>query len=210
LLSPLELPYTPWISIAMDFITDLPLSKDCDELWVIINRFTKMAHFIPLKKEQKMAEHLVKIFAYKIWRFHSILIDIISDHDSQFMFTKWKQFRGILGLQPQMSTSFHPQTDGQTERINEMIEVYLWSFINYEMDNWVRLLPIAEFAYNNSVTQATGISPFFTNYGRHPGCTNPSTTPIGNDTQEGYINYIVLVQGLVIRNLKATQERMKR
>jgi hypothetical protein len=106
--------------------------------------------------------------------------------------------------------SFHPQTDGQIERINQTIEAYLWSFINYEMDNWVGLLPIAEFAYNNSVTQATGMSPFFANYGYHPGCTNPSTTPTNDDTQEGYINHIVSVQGLVTRNLKATQERMKK
>jgi hypothetical protein len=78
------------------------------------------------------------------------------------------------------------------------------------MDNWVGLLPMAEFAYNNSVMQATGMSPFFANYGRHPGCTNPSTTPTNDDTQEGYINHIVSVQGLVTRNLKATQEKMKR
>jgi hypothetical protein len=70
LLSPLELPYAPWTSIAMDFITDLPLSEDCDQLWVIVDRFTKMGHFITLKKEQKTAEHLVKIFACEIWRFH--------------------------------------------------------------------------------------------------------------------------------------------
>jgi hypothetical protein len=109
-----------------------------------------------------------------------------------------------------MSTPFYPQTDGQTERINQIIDVYLWLFINYEMDNWVRLLPIAEFAYNNSVPQATSMSAFFTNYGWHPGCTNPSTTPMNDDTQEGYINHIVSVQGLVTRNLKATQERMKK
>jgi hypothetical protein len=109
-----------------------------------------------------------------------------------------------------MSTSFHPQTDGQTERINQTIEAYLWSFINYEMDNWVGLLPMAEFAYNNSVIQATGMSPFFANYGRHMGCTNPSSTPMNNDTQEGYINHIISVQGLVTRNLKATWERMKK
>jgi hypothetical protein len=98
LLSPLELPYALWTSIAMDFITDLSLSEDCDQLWVIVDRFTKMAHFIPLKKEQKMAEHLVKIFAHKIWRFHGIPIDIISDYDSQFTSTEWKQFLGILGV----------------------------------------------------------------------------------------------------------------
>jgi hypothetical protein len=103
-----------------------------------------------------------------------------------------------------MSTSFHPQTDGQIERINQIIEVYLQSFINYKMDNWVRLLPMVEFAYNNSVTQSTGMSPFFANYGWHLGCTNPSTIPMNDDTQEGYINCIVLGQRLVTRNLKAT------
>jgi hypothetical protein len=169
-----------------------------------------MAHFIPLKKDQKTAEYLVRIFAREIWRFHGIPTDIISDHDSHFTSTEWKQFLGILGVQPRMSTSFHPQTDGQPERINQTIEAYLRSFINYEMDNWVGLLPMAEFAYNNSVTQATGISPFFANYGRYPGCTNPSTTPTNDDTQEGYINHIVSVQGLVTRNLKATQEEMKK
>jgi hypothetical protein len=210
LLSPLELPYTPWTSIAMDFITDLPLSADCDQLWVIVDRFTKMAHFILLKKDQKTAEHLVKVFAREIWRFHGIPTDIISDRDSRFTSTEWKQFLGILGVQPRMSTSFHPQTDGQTERINQTIEAYFRSFINYEMDNWVGLLPMAEFAYNNSLTQATSMSPFYANYGRHPGCTNPSNMPMSDDTQEGYINHLVSVQGLVTRNLKATQERMKK
>jgi hypothetical protein len=98
LLLPLELPYVPWTLSAMDFITDLPLSEDCDQLWVIIDRFTKMAHFIPFKKEQKTAEYLVKIFTYEIWRFHSIPTDIMLDHDSRFTLTKWKQFLGILGV----------------------------------------------------------------------------------------------------------------
>jgi hypothetical protein len=210
LLSPLELPYAPWTSIAMDCITDLPLSEDCDQLWVIVDRFPKMAHFIPLKKEQKTAEHLVRIFAHEIWRFHSIPTDIISGRDFHITSTEWKQFLGILGVRPRMSTSFHPQIDGQTERINQTIEAYLQSFINYEMDNWVGLLPMAEFAYNNSITQATGMSPFFANYGQHPGCTNPSTSPMSDDTPEGYINHLVSVQALVTRNLKATEEWMKK
>jgi putative transposase len=88
LLSPLELPYIPWTSIAIDFIIDLPLSKDYDQLWVIIDRFMKMAHFIPLKKDQKTAEHLVKIFAHEMWRFHGIPTDIISDCDSRFTLTE--------------------------------------------------------------------------------------------------------------------------
>jgi hypothetical protein len=94
----MELPYAPWTSIAIDFITDLPLPEDCDQLWVIINRFTKLAHFILLKKDQKIAEHLVRIFTHEIWRFHGILTDIILDCDSRFTLTEWKQFLSILGV----------------------------------------------------------------------------------------------------------------
>jgi transposase InsO family protein len=103
------------MSIAMDFITDLPLSEDCDQVWVIINRFTKIAHFIPLHKDQKKVEYLVKIFTKEIWRFHSIPTDIISDQDSRFTSTEWKQFLGILEIRLRMSTSFHPQMDSQTK-----------------------------------------------------------------------------------------------
>jgi transposase InsO family protein len=81
---------------------------DCDQLWVIVDGFTKIVHFIPLHKDQKKAEHLVKIFAREIWRFHGIPTDFISDQDSRFTSTEWKQFRGILGIRPRMSTSFHP------------------------------------------------------------------------------------------------------
>jgi hypothetical protein len=137
----------------MDFITDLPLSEDCDQLWVIVDRFTKMVHFIPLHKDQKKAQHLVKVFAREIWRFHSIPIDIILDRDSRLTSTEWKEFPVILEIRPRMSTSFHPQTDGQTPRINQMIEAYLRSFINYEMHNWVGLLPMAKLAYNNLIIQ---------------------------------------------------------
>jgi hypothetical protein len=98
LLSPSELLYALWISIAIDFITDLPLSKDYDQLWVIINRFMKIAYFILLKKDLKTTEYLVRIFTHEIWRFYGILTDIISDCDSQFTSTKWKQFLSILGV----------------------------------------------------------------------------------------------------------------
>jgi hypothetical protein len=210
LLLPLELPYAPWTSMTMDFITDLPLSEDCDQLWVIMDRFTKMAHCIPLKKEQKTAEHLVKIFAKEIWRFHGTPTDIISDRDSRFISTEWKQFLGILGVRRRMSTSFYLQTNGQMERINQTIKAYLRSFINYEMDNWVGLLPMAEFAYNNSVTQGTGMSPFYANYGQYPGLMNPGSMPNCEDNEVGYINHLLSIQGLVTRNLKATQERIKK
>jgi len=136
----------------MDFMTELPLLDDCDQLWVIIDCFTKMAHSLPLRKEGKMAADLAVIFAREVWRFHGTPTDIVSDRDSQFTSEVWKEFLAVLKTRPRMSTAFHPQTDGQTECINQTIEAYLRAFTDQEQDNWVSLLPMAEFAYNNSVT----------------------------------------------------------
>jgi hypothetical protein len=88
----LELPYAPWISITMDFIMDLPLSEDCDQLWVTVDRFTKMAHFIPLHRDQKKVEHLVKIFAGEIWRFHGITTVLRSQRLSGDKYNPGAQF----------------------------------------------------------------------------------------------------------------------
>jgi transposase InsO family protein len=114
-LSPLELPYPPWQSIAMDFITDLPESEGCDQLWVIVDRFTKMAHFISLPKDGKTAKDLAIIFAREVWKYHRLPTDIVSDRDSRFTSEAWKEFLRLCGIRPRMSTAFHPQTDGQTE-----------------------------------------------------------------------------------------------
>jgi transposase InsO family protein len=116
-----------------------------------VDRFTKIAYFIPLYRDQKKAEHLVKIFTREIWIFHGIPTDIISDQHSIFTSIEWKQFLGILRIRPRISTSFYPQTNGQTEQINQTIEAYLRSFINYKIDNWVGLLPIPKFQYNNLI-----------------------------------------------------------
>jgi len=136
LTSPLELPYAPWQSIAMDFITDLPFSGKCDQLWVIVDPFTKMAHFLPLKKEEKSAADLVVIFAREVWKYHGLPADIVSDRDSRFTSETWKEFLRLSGIRPCMSTAFHPQTDGQTEQLNQTIEAYLRAFVNKEQDNW--------------------------------------------------------------------------
>jgi len=210
LSSPRELPYAPWQSIAMDFITDLPTSEGCDQLWVIIDRFTKMAHFLPLK--EKTAADLARIFAKEIWRFHGLPTDIVSDRDSRFTSETWKDLLRLLEIRPRMSTAFHPQTDGQTEQLNETIEAYLRAFVGHEQDDWVRLLPMAEFAYNNSVTTGNGISPFYANYGFHPRTLdppNPDEEPI-NSASTVYAHWMKAVQDGARRGLEASQERMRR
>jgi len=210
LSSPLELPYAPWQSIAMDFITDLPLSEECDQLWVVIDRFTKMAHFLPLRREGKTTTDLAVIFAREVWRHHGLPTDIVSDRDSRFTSEVWKEFLRISGIRPRMSTAFHPQTDGQTERLNQTIEAYLRAFVGHEQDDWVSLLPMAEFAYNNSVTMGNGITPFYANYGFHPAATNPPTEGPLNPASTVYAHWMKAVYEDSREGLKAAQERMRR
>jgi len=109
-----------------------------------------------------------------------------------------------------MLTAFHPQTDRQTERLNQTIEAYLRSFISYEQDDWVSLLPMAEFAYNNSNTNATGISPFYANYGFHPTATNPTAVLPLNPTSFAYGHWMHAVHGEARKSLDKTQEQMRR
>ena len=212
LSSPLELPYAPWQSIAMDFITELPVSENCDQLWVIIDRFTKMAHFIPLPQDGKTAADLARGFAKEVWRFHGLPTDIVSDRVSHFTSGVWQQFLSLLGIRTQMSTAFQLQTDGQTERLNQTIESYLRAFVGQEQDDWVHLLPMAEFAYNNSVTTGNGISPFYANYGFHPRTLDPPEEveePV-NPASTAYAHWMKAIQDEARKGLEAAQERMCR
>ena len=109
-----------------------------------------------------------------------------------------------------MSTAFHPQTDGQTERLNQTIEAYLRAFVSKEQVDWVRLLPMAEFAYNNSTTTGNGMSPFYANYGFHPATMNPASTEPLNPASQVYTHWMHTVHDESWRGLEYVQERMHR
>ena len=167
LLHPLPIPNRPWASISMDFITDLPPVNGVDTVLVIVDRFSKMAHFVPCSKTisgKETADLLLK----SVVRLHGIPEDITSDRGPQFISHFWKQFLQILGTSLNLSSAYHPQTDGQTERVNQILEQYLRCTISYQQDDWVDFLPLAEFAYNNTLHASTKVSPFFANYGFHP------------------------------------------
>jgi len=211
LSSPLELPYTLWQSIAMDFITELPLSEGWDQLRVVIDRFTKMAHFLPLDKEKKMAADLAVGFAREVWKYHGLPTDIVSNHDSRFTSVTWQEFLWLSGIRPRMSTAFHPQIDGQRERLNETIEAYLRAFVGHDsQDNWVSLLPMAEFAYNNSVTMGNGMSLFYANYGFHPMSSDPAASGPLNPASILYAYWMHAVHKASAERLEAAHERMRR
>ncbi len=175
-LQPLPIPDRPWKSISMDFIVKLPPSSDAssqtkyDSIWVVVDRFTKMAHFVPCR-EAMHASDLANLFIQHIFAQHGLPEEIISDRGSLFTSSFIKSLCQLAKVDQRLSTAYHPQTDGQTERVNQVLEQYLRVYTNYLQDNWVELLPFASFAYNNSEHSSTKTTPFYANYGYHPTCT---------------------------------------
>ena len=180
-LQSLPLPRGPWADITMDFITDLPPSqkrgKAYDSILVVVDRYTKTARYIPVKKTITAAE-LADVFMAKIHRHYGQPDSIVTDRGSVFTAKFWQSFTHFLKIRRRLSTAFHPQTDGQTERQNQTLEQYLRAYINYQQDDWTRLLPEAEFAYNNSRNATTGMTPFMALMGY-----NPSRDLAGHDPQ---------------------------
>uniref|UniRef100_A0A8C5MA29 Uncharacterized protein n=1 Tax=Leptobrachium leishanense TaxID=445787 RepID=A0A8C5MA29_9ANUR len=143
----------------MDFLVDLPPSSGHMVIFVVVDRFSKMAHFIPLKKLPSSNE-LAHIFTKEIFRLHGIPNVIVSDRGSQFISKFWRGFCLQLGVKLSFSSAYHPQTNGLAERTNQTLETYLRCFISDAQDDWVTLLPWAEFAYNNATSQSSNYSPF--------------------------------------------------
>jgi len=167
LMKPDEAPDRPWKSISMDLITDLPKSGGNDAIFIVIDRLTKMAHFLPSNKEMN-ARQFSELFMREIFSLHGLLVNIITDRGSIFTSDLWKETTKQLGIERRMSTAFHPPMDGQTEQTNSTLEQYLRAYVNYQQDNWKELLPIAEFAYNNGYQARIKHTHCFANYGVNP------------------------------------------
>jgi hypothetical protein len=186
LLSPLPVPNRPWRSISVDFIVKLPLSHGYDSIMVVVDRLSKMRHFIPCN-ETIGPKEAAELFLKHVWRFHGLPDQVISDRGPQFASRFWKHLCELLDIKAQLSTAYHPETDGQTERINEILEAFIRAYCTYLQDDWSNWLPLAEFAHNNHDSETTGISPFFANYGFHPRMgfeppENLQDTPAANFT----------------------------
>src|SRR6266481_2199343 len=150
----------------MDFIEGLLLSDNHNTILVIVCRLTKMALFIPTFGDID-AEDLAMIFLVHVFSKHGMPSDIVSDQGKHFISHFWRSLCQLLGVKVNLSMAYHPETDGQTERVNQILEHYLRIYINYQQDDWVHLLPLAEFAYNNTQHSATGVTPFFADKGFH-------------------------------------------
>jgi len=163
-LRPLAIPQPPWQDISMDFVTGLPQSKDHDAIWVVVDRLMKQRHIVRCNTTVD-ARDLADLFLQHVFRLHGLSRTITSDRGPQFSSAFWHLLCARLGIELRLSTAFHPQTDGQTERMNAVMEQYLRSYVNYLQDDWADWLPIAEFASNNHTSETTAVSPFFANLG---------------------------------------------
>ncbi|KAL4387925.1 hypothetical protein GQ457_09G030640 [Hibiscus cannabinus] len=171
LLQPIELPHWKWEFITMDFVSGLPLTpKKNDAIWVIVDRFTKSAHFLSVRMDfgyQRLAE----LYIREIIRLHGVPKSIISDRDPLFTSNFWKSLQTALGTQVKLSTAFHPQTDGQSERVIQVLEDMLRACVIEFHKSWEKSIPLVEFAYNNSYQASIKMAPFEALYGRR--CRTP-------------------------------------
>jgi len=164
---PNSIPEKPWTHISADFITKLPLAQGYDSILVVVNRLTKMVHFIPTT-EKTLVEVLAKLFRDNVWKLHGLPESIVSDRGPQFVAGLMKELNKMLGIKSKLSTAFHPQTNRQTERVNQELEQYLRMFIDHRQEQWPEWLGTTEFAYNNKAHSSTKTLPFKANYGQDP------------------------------------------
>jgi len=164
---PNSIPEKPWTHISADFITKLPLAQGYDSILVVVDRLTKMVHFI-LTTEKTLAEGLARLFRDNMWKLHGLPESIISDRGPQFAAGLMQELNEMLEIKSKLSMAFHPQTNGQTERINQELEQYLRMFIDHRQEQWPEWLGTAEFAYNNKAHSSIRTSPFKANYRQDP------------------------------------------
>ncbi|KAK7264749.1 hypothetical protein RJT34_32359 [Clitoria ternatea] len=210
MLQSMEIPEWKWDSITMDFVTSLPKTPlGHDSIWVIVDRLTKSAHFIPINIRYSI-EKLAKLYIEEIVRLHGIPSSIISDRDPRFTSQFWKSLHKAMGTRLRLSSAYHPQTDGQSERTIQSLEDLLRACVLEHKGSWNQFLPYVEFTYNNSFHASIGMAPFEALYGRK--CRTPlcwfetgENLMLGPELVQQTTDKIKIVQ----EKMKATQSRQK-
>ena len=210
LLQPLPIPEWKWEHITMDFVFKLPpTTQRHDGIWVVVDQLTKSDHFLPIR--EKFSPHkLAELFMNHIVSLHGVPVSIISDRDPRFTSRFWKGLMKELGVKLNLSTAFHPQIDGQSERTIQTLEDMLRSCVLQFKGHWNEYLPLAEFTYNNSYHTSIEMSPYEALYGKQ--CRTPLCW---NETGERKLLGLESVQTIVDKvniiraRLKATHDRQK-
>jgi len=204
-----EVPEKPWMYLTVDFITKLPVVAGKDAILVVCNRLSKMTHFVATT-EGTSAEGLTRLFRNNVWKLHGLPESMISDWGPQFAAELTKELNRMLGIEMKLSTAFHPQTDGQTEQMNQELEQCLRLFVEHRQKDWPEWLASAEFAVNNKAHTATKVSPFMANYGRELRIGGDIRKKGKVESATEFVERMKKVHEEAGAALKKTQEKMKR
>jgi len=167
----MKIPKWKWEEVGMDFIIGLPRTqRGYDSIWVIVDQLTKVAHFLPVNTTY-LGARLAELYIERIVYMHGILKKIVSDRGTQFTSQFWQKVHSSLGTKLNFSSAYHPQTDGQTKRINQILEDMLRAYALQYGTSWDKSLPYAKFSYNNSHQKSLKMAPFEALYGRK--CRTP-------------------------------------
>ena len=175
---------------------------------VVVDQFSKMAHFIPIK--QKDSPTVARSYLDNVWKYHGFPEDVVSDRDSMFTGSFFTDLYNCLGIQRTMSTAYDLQTDGQTEKIYQVIESYLRSYCNYKQNDWAAMLAMAEYTHNNSKHSSTKISPFYANYGFEPRMNWPTEIQFKHPASELYGHYMNEIHRKLKKRLEEWVEGMRK
>ncbi|QRW25665.1 Retrotransposable element Tf2 protein [Rhizoctonia solani] len=213
-LKPLEVPPYPFHTISYDFITgflswtSFPKSQGHDAILVVIDSFSKFGHFIPTSKKVT-ARGLADLFITHVWKLHGLPVKTVLDRGTTFTGKFLRALYQQLGVKPAFSLAYHPESDGQTERVNQFIEFYLRSYVAANHSDWAAWLPLAEYAYNNAKHAATGKTPFELVYGRSP-VMNPSNIPANIPEADDVADTLAREWKEAKSALRLSKERMTR
>ena len=163
----LPTPDTRWETISVDFIVELPQLDGHDAIMVVVDSLRKRAHFLPVNTTIT-AVGSAQQFQDNVWKLHGLPTRIVSDRGPQFTAEFTSELYRLLEIKAAKTTAYHPQADGQTERVNQELEQYLWLFTSERQDDWADLLSMAEFQYNNHIHSSTQQTPFLLDSSQHP------------------------------------------
>jgi hypothetical protein len=208
-LQPLPIPPAIWKDISMEFITSLPKSGNKSVIMVVVDRLSKYAHFCALQ-HPFTASMVAQIFMDQVFKMHGMPHSIVSDHDPTFTSNFWQELFKLQGTQLHLSTTYHPQTDGQIEVVNKCLETYMRCFASEKQHQWAQWLPLAEWWYNTSYHTATCMTPFEVIYGQKP----PSVLSyLPGTSKVQAVDQTLIVREDILRTLKENlvmaQNRMK-
>jgi transposase InsO family protein len=207
-LKPNQIPTNVWGIITMDFITNLPTSKGFNSLFVVVDRLSKATIISPCNKTIT-ADGIAQLYLDQVWRRTGLPRQVISDRGPQFASKVMQEIWNKLGVKSTLSTAFHPQTDGETEQVNQELEQYLRVFCNYQVDNWAELIPFMEFAHNTRQHSTTGHSPFQVWYRYQPKFIPPVNFTTTVPTVEDRLHFMNQIRNEVMAALKVAVETIK-